>query len=134
MLIKIHKNIIKFKLVYFLYVIILNFFFCTAIITIQPKLHISNKDSEINNKLDIINILAVLEKNSENVNKLVVNEYQGFQKNQYSKYFCDSFENLFPKVKLKLISSYETQNYISNYEIVYNSSVLRSPPSISMLN
>jgi hypothetical protein len=128
MLNRLYKNTLRFRLLYFFYVILLNFLLYTSINSPLQKTFNSNLASTISISSNTDYSLATLYLNYKKLDRQNITEYSEYREIHFSKYFHLNLN--FLNNNLSLFYSIQIQNCITKLELLPSSQGLRSPPSL----
>lgn len=128
MLNSLHKKILRLRLIYLFYVILLNFLLYATVNTPKEKSFGSNIAMGISVSSSTDYSFATLDSNNKKVDRQNFNESTEYKDIHYSKYFY--IHSDFLNKNIRLIYTLKIQDCITKYELIPSSLDLRSPPSL----
>ena len=130
MLVWLNKIILKFRLRNLLYVILLNFFFFSTLTAVADKSDSSNKSDDSASFSVAENYSITLTTNLKKVERLNLEQSFEYKSVHYSKYFFTDSKYLPQHISISY--ALNIQDFITQYELIYNHLDLRSPPSLTV--
>lgn len=127
MLRKINKYIMKFRIVYLFYIVILNYLFYASINQNTEVLPEAHSTTSIAISSSLVSTFATFDSTNKKVDRQNINEASEHKTINSSKYFYNFSECA--TNQLNFLYFLQIEDYLVKYKLEYSSPNLRSPPS-----